>query len=452
MVPYRAKDARFPPASYTDPAMKTIRPLALLAALLLCAFCPALLRAQAAADKLTPNDLVNRGLTKQEKGDFDGALADYEQALALDPKFIRALGNRANVKKERQDFAGAIADYSRILELDPQSVQAHILLGEAKRGKGDFEGAMADYSRAIELEPKFYFAYIGRGMAKAEKGDFNGAINDFTSALEINPEDMLMVSTLRINAKRLKGDLDGAMADVNRMLALDPKFSAAIFLRAFIRQDKGDFDGAIADYSRAIEIEPKDAATFSNRGHAKRAKGDLDGAIADFSRAIELEPNVALRYLHRGIAKRAKQDATGSLVDFRQGAKLDDLYSAFWVLLVQAESGQRDSGAKELTEALGRAKKPGTDDERWTAQVGDFLLGKATSTNFLAQANTAEDGYAQRWRLCQAWFYQGMLQKIAGQRAEAMASFRKAIVTERKDLTEYLEAVRELKALEAGAK
>jgi tetratricopeptide (TPR) repeat protein len=398
--------------------MKIIRPIALLVMLLFCAVCPALLRAQAAAEKLTANDLVERGLAKNDKGDLDGAIADYNHALELDPKFIRAFGNRGEARRTKGDMDGAITDYSRVIELDPNNALAYTARGDAKRGKGDFEGAIADYSRAIELEPKSDFAYIGRGMAKTLKGDFDGAINDFSRAMEINPEDMLIFSAVRGEAKRYKGDLDGAMVDVNRMFALNPKFSVAFFLRARIKQDKGD----------------------------------LDAAIADFSRAIELDPNVVLHYLDRGIAKRTKQDVTGALADFRQGAKLDYLYSAFWVFLTQAESGQRDSGAKELAEALGRAKQPGTDGERWTAQVGDFLLGRSTFTNFFAQANTAKGEYNQRYRICEAWFYHGMLQKIAGQRTEAADSFRKAIATNHTTSPEYQQAVRELKALEAGTK
>ncbi|MEI6862092.1 MAG: hypothetical protein WCL04_07545 [Verrucomicrobiota bacterium] len=122
------------------------------------------------------------------------------------------------------------------------------------------------------------------------------------------------------------------------------------------------------------------------------------------------------------------------------------------MFLAQAESGQRDSGAKELANALGRAKKPGTDDERWTARVSDFLVGKTAFAALLVQADTAKDDHTRKGWLCEAWFYQGMLQTIAGQRAEAMDSFRKAIATGSKAFTEFQEAQRELKALEAAAK
>ncbi len=162
--------------------IKTILHLAFLAALLLGGGGLARLHAQA-----TPNDLVEQGLTKSDKGDLDGAIADFNQALKLDPNFVRALGNRGNAQKDKGDLDGALADFSRIIELDPKSAHAYAGRAEVKRNKGDLDGAIADFNRAIELDPKDAAAYAARGRVKHDKGDLDGATADFNQALKLDP-------------------------------------------------------------------------------------------------------------------------------------------------------------------------------------------------------------------------------------------------------------------------
>src|SRR5271166_5173101 len=92
-----------------------------------------------------------RGLAKFKKGDLDGAMADYNQAIKLNPKHAAPYNNRGNVKLRKGDLNGAIADYNQAIELNPQYGLAYRNRGNAKRKKGDLDGAIADFNRAIKL-------------------------------------------------------------------------------------------------------------------------------------------------------------------------------------------------------------------------------------------------------------------------------------------------------------
>ena len=93
--------------------MNTTLPTKLLA-FVLSLMLPAVAAAQTSA---AADDYNSRGLAKEAKGDHDGAIADYNRAIELDPKQPRAYMNRGFAKQAKDDVDGAIADYNRALEL-----------------------------------------------------------------------------------------------------------------------------------------------------------------------------------------------------------------------------------------------------------------------------------------------------------------------------------------------
>jgi tetratricopeptide (TPR) repeat protein len=163
--------------------------------------------------------------------------------------------NRAHAKSDKGDYDGAIADLNRAIELDPKYASAYNNRGLAKQGKGDLDGAIADWTRAIELNPKLVPAYYNRAHAKSDKGDYDGAIADFNRAIELNPKLGDAYYDRGVD-KQAKGDLDGAIADWTRAIKLDPKYVPAYYNRGVAKQEKGDLNGARADYNRAVELDP----------------------------------------------------------------------------------------------------------------------------------------------------------------------------------------------------
>ena len=123
------------------------------------------------------------GQLKFRNGDYDGAIADFNHAIKLDPGNSRHYLMRGNAKKQQRDYADAIADYTRAIEFERefQEVMFTARAG-ARELAGDLDGAIADYSRAIELDPKFDGTYRLRGLAKQKKGDHQGAAADFAHA------------------------------------------------------------------------------------------------------------------------------------------------------------------------------------------------------------------------------------------------------------------------------
>ena len=58
------------------------------------------------------------------KGDQDRAIADYDQAIRLDPGLAHAYANRGSAYTDKMDYDRAIADLDQAIRLDPGFVQS----------------------------------------------------------------------------------------------------------------------------------------------------------------------------------------------------------------------------------------------------------------------------------------------------------------------------------------
>src|SRR5213592_1174719 len=142
----------------------------------------------ASAAEESDEDLVNRGIEKGKNGDLDGAIADFDRAIKLNPKDDAPYYNRAQARRLKKDTPGAIADYTRAIELGSTNPAAYNNRGNARAEKNDRDGAIADYTRAIELKPDYARAYYNRATTKKEKVDKAGAAADFKRAKELDPK------------------------------------------------------------------------------------------------------------------------------------------------------------------------------------------------------------------------------------------------------------------------
>src|SRR5204862_6011454 len=128
---------------------------------------------------------INRGIAKQEKKDKAGAVADFEQALKLEPDNGLALHNLATLKGET-DSGEKEKLLTEAIEKNKNLPYPRSERGYYRLQKNDFKGAQEDYTEAIRLEPKDEENYINRGLAREKMNDLNGAIADFNAAIKLN--------------------------------------------------------------------------------------------------------------------------------------------------------------------------------------------------------------------------------------------------------------------------
>jgi tetratricopeptide (TPR) repeat protein len=140
-----------------------------------------------ALDCCTSSTYLQRSISYAILGDFERALSDADQAVRLDLTSAPPLVLRANIQDDLGHSDEAICDYTAAIKLEPNRASTYRERGQAYRRRGDLAAALADYSETIRLNPNDGQAYWLRGIVSALSGERAKAAVDLRAALTLTP-------------------------------------------------------------------------------------------------------------------------------------------------------------------------------------------------------------------------------------------------------------------------
>jgi tetratricopeptide (TPR) repeat protein len=138
-------------------------------------------------DPKASTESVQSGDDHYRRGELDEALADYTEAIRLDPKNAEAYNNRALVYNKKGELDKAITDFNDAIKIRPNTPRLYNNRGLAYAKKGNFDKAISDFTEAIKQDSRHIESYGARAFAYSLKGEYKPAIADAEMFLKIAP-------------------------------------------------------------------------------------------------------------------------------------------------------------------------------------------------------------------------------------------------------------------------
>lgn len=158
--------------------------------------CTLIIENQGYSSEDVTSALFRRGLVFKFMGETDRAYADFDRAIAgIDSMIQRnslnanAFFMRAVVNTGRRNFPQAVADYGEAIRLNPQDLEAFNMRCWARAIWGsELDIARADCDTAIKLSNGNASYFDTRGLLGLKEGKFADAWSDYNAALQAKPD------------------------------------------------------------------------------------------------------------------------------------------------------------------------------------------------------------------------------------------------------------------------
>lgn len=341
---------------------------------------------QSCSTELVASLYYQRGVAYVRLKQYKQAIADYDQAITLNPKPATFFATRGNA------YRGLHKDCEEVVagREPPESINADLYhrRGDAyQRLVEDYERAIADYSQAITLEPRAN-RYHNRG-----------------------------------NAHYMLEQYEQAIADYDQAEALDPNDAGLYHNRGNAYYHLGQYERASADYSRAIKLEPS-ARRYHNRGKAYRRLKKYEQALADHNRALELASKEDWYYAGRGLTYLWLKDINQARTDYIRGRELNptSAYNGWmveWLRICQEGVDLATAGRLESIAAADSLH------DRACICRGVALWIRGYVEEALAELESAISSLGrEKWAI---YFWEGMIRASFGQEDEAVVVLKKAL-------------------------
>ena len=134
------------------------------------------------ADAAAQIAYYNRGTAKLILGDNEGAKADFDKVIEINPELADAYISRGTAKNGLRDYNGAIDDCKKAMKIKSFDALAYCNIGDAKLGLGEYKNAIAYYRKAIKIKSKDAKKYMSRDAEESSRSYKEGAKPGFNDA------------------------------------------------------------------------------------------------------------------------------------------------------------------------------------------------------------------------------------------------------------------------------
>lgn len=135
--------------------------------------------------------LTDEGVALYDQGNYEGAIAKYDEALKLDKNSVSAMAEKAMALESLKKYDETIALCKKTIEQHPHSKSLRLVYttyGNALDALGKKEQALEVYEEGIKKFPDYHQLYFNKGITLVGIKKYSGATLCFQKSVILNPE------------------------------------------------------------------------------------------------------------------------------------------------------------------------------------------------------------------------------------------------------------------------
>ncbi|KAI8580286.1 hypothetical protein K450DRAFT_237744 [Umbelopsis ramanniana AG] len=222
------------------------------------------------------------------KGDTKGAVAAFNKAIELDPKYVQTYIKRASIYMEQGDIAATFKQFEDAIGIDASNPDIYYHRGQVNYINGNFEAAAKDYSESIKLDDSFVYSHIQLGVVQYKLGSISSAMATFKNTLkkfENNADVHNYYGELLADQQKI----EEAMEMFGKAVELDAKNPLPYINKAMLMyQVRGDVQQAMDLCKGALEADPLCDAAVASLAQILLEQGQPAEAVRYYEMAIDL--------------------------------------------------------------------------------------------------------------------------------------------------------------------
>ena len=195
------------------------------------------------------------GIELANRGWFDEATKEFNQAIATMPDYSDPYDNIASVYCDKKDYLKALEAYAKALALEPNNAYILHNIGCFLSNHAE-ELAKTCFSEASKLDDDLYESNFNLGLCFASEEKHEEAIIEFNKALSKNNQDIEVRLHLALSMMALEKFVQ-AIKELRTIIQADNNHEEAWYNLGLCYNEKGFLDEAHKSYSLALNINPK---------------------------------------------------------------------------------------------------------------------------------------------------------------------------------------------------
>jgi tetratricopeptide (TPR) repeat protein len=295
-----------------------------------------------------------RSLIKMTAGQFESALNDMTESLAMTPHDPNSLQLHGDLLMKMGRTGEAIAEFSKVLAIDPRNRFALTSLGYASRAAGNDRDAERYFNLLAQNYPASYVPFLALGDLYAARGEYSKAEASYSRGYAVAPHNSLIVAggmsaAIESHDLPLAGTwlhrVSEKMAMVPQVLREKERYfsfmgdnqqSAKIGREAIkvMPHDRdvvvylgydllrlGEYRELQALTAKYKDVFPKEPNIPLLAGYVSKHDGRLEQAVEEFTEALRRDPNIVTAYTNRGFVLNDLHQPGRAASDFEQALK-----------------------------------------------------------------------------------------------------------------------------------